>query len=119
MPVASIIAGVVAAGTAIGTSVAGGVDRGEKGAQAEKLMHLNHRYETIAENRGLERQRASDAMNRQQYDMSLADKERNKLQLVETQSTQKGQNAANRMLGTLNNNPAIREHTLSLFRRAA
>jgi hypothetical protein len=115
MPVASVIAGVVAAGTAIGTTVAGAADAGQKNQQGNALMEINHKYATIAEQREMQRQKAADKLAGEQYGLSLADRERAKKANEVAGNQAKGVRSQDRILQTLNNNPAIRERALKIF----
>ena len=115
MPPASIIAGVIGAASAIGSTVAGAADAGQKNQQSKALMELNHKYETISEQRAALRQKAADSLAGEQYGMSLADRERAKKDKEKGENAAKGVRSQDRILQTLNNNPAIRDRALQIF----
>ena len=111
----SLISAAIAASVAIGTTVASTSDTAASEVEAKAMMEMNHKYATIAEKKEEAAQRAANEVGRELYTLGLADKKKAEKQQAKNTGAARGSASKDRMLNSLNNNPAIREQVLGLF----
>jgi len=112
-----LIGGGVKAVAGIGKTIASAVDAGDKQAEARQIAEMMRKYDMRREERGYLQEDEKDARYGNEIMINRAREEEAKKVAESERGYAKGQVSMDRKLMQLNNNPALRERTISLFRR--
>lgn len=101
----------------IGKTIASAVDAGDKQAEARKMSEMERNREEEALDRRYRREDASAARSGEEIMIERGERAAAKQVAEQERGYRRGQNALDRTLSMLNNNPNLRARTLSIFRR--
>jgi len=112
-----LIGGGVKAAAGIGKTIASAVSATDAQNESRQLAEIMRKYEDRREDRGYLQSDEKDARYGNEIMQNRAREEETKQMAASEKGYQRGQRSIDQKLAQLNSNPALRQKTISLFRR--